>query len=94
MTIAKKVRFIEKIDKTQLGLKGLQIVVYCDRSRNLNGTKEDIEDKQYDFCSIGKKMLKAVDGEYIINKYNIKPGIELGKKLHEERVKWLKNNLK
>ncbi len=94
MTIAKKVRFIEKIDKTQLGLKGLQIVVYCDRSRKLNCTKEDIEDKQYDFCSIGRKMLKAIDGEYIINKYNIKPGIELGRKLHEERVKWLKNNLK
>ncbi len=37
-------------------------------------------------------MLKAIDGEYIINKYNLKPGIDFGKKLHEERVKWMKAN--
>lgn len=94
MTVAKKVSFIEKIDKTTLGLKGLQIVVYCDRSRNTDSNKEEIKDEQYNFCKIGTKMLKEIDGEYIINKYNLKPGIEFGKKLHEERVKWLKNNLK
>ena len=94
MTVAKKVSFIEKIDKTTLGLKGLQIVVYCDRSRNTDSSKEEIKDEQYNFCKIGTKMLKEIDGEYIINKYNLKPGIEFGKKLHEERVKWLKNNLK
>ena len=94
MTVAKKVSFIEKIDKTTLGLKGLQIVVYCDRSRNKDRSKEEIKDEQYNFCKIGTKMLKEIDGEYIINKYNLKPGIEFGKKLHEERVKWLKNNLK
>lgn len=94
MTVAKKVSFIEKIDKTTLGLKGLQIVVYCDRSRNTDSSKEEIKDEQYNFCKIGTKMLKEIDGEYIINKYNLKPGIEFGKKLHEERVKWLKNNLR
>ena len=94
MTVAKKVSFIEKIDKTTLGLKGLQIVVYCDRSRNTDSSKEEIKDEQYNFCKIGTKMLKEIDGEYIINKYYLKPGIEFGKKLHEERVKWLKNNLK
>ena len=94
MTVAKKVSFIEKIDKTTLGLKGLQIVVYCDRSRNTDSSKEEIKDEQYNFCKIGTKKLKEIDGEYIINKYNLKPGIEFGKKLHEERVKWLKNNLK
>lgn len=94
MTVTKKVSFIEKIDKTTLGLKGLQIVVYCDRSRNTDSSKEEIKDEQYNFCKIGTKMLKEIDGEYIINKYNLKPGIEFGKKLHEERVKWLKNNLK
>ena len=94
MTVAKKVSFIEKIDKTTLGLKGLQIVVYCDRSRNTDSSKEEIKDEQYNFCKIGTKMLIEIDGEYIINKYNLKPGIEFGKKLHEERVKWLKNNLK
>ena len=94
MTVAKKVSFIEKIDKTTLGLKGLQIVVYCDRSRNTDSSKEEIKDEQYNFCKIGTKMLKEIDGEYIINKYTLKPGIEFGKKLHEERVKWLKNNLR
>lgn len=94
MTIAKKVCFIEKIDKSTLGLKGLQTVVYCDRSRNIENDKEEIKNKEYNFYSIGTKMLKTIDGEYIINKYNLKPGIEFGKKLHEERVKWLKNNVK
>ena len=93
MTIAKKVSFIEKIDKSALGLKGLQLVVYSDRSRSFENDKNEIKDKQYDFYSIGTKMLKAIDGEYIINKYNIKPGIEFGRKLHEERIKWLKNNI-
>lgn len=93
MTVAKKVSFIEKIDKTTLGLKGLQMVVYSDRSRSAENEKTEIKDKQYDFYSIGTKMLKAIDGDYIINKYNIKPGIEFGKKLHDERIKWLKNNI-
>ena len=39
-------------------------------------------------------MLKTIDGEYIKKKFNLKPGKEFGKKLHEERVKWLKNNIK
>jgi len=94
MTIAKKVTFIEKIDKTNLGLKGLQTVVYCDRSRSIDATKEEIKDEQYNFYNLGRKMLKEIDGEYIINKYNLKPGIEFGKKLHEERVKWMKKNIK
>lgn len=94
MTIAKKVTFIEKIDKTNLGLKGLQVVVYCDRSRNIGASKEEIKEEKYDFYNIGRKMLKEIDGEYIINKYELKPGIEIGKKLHEERVKWMKSNLK
>ncbi len=94
MTIAKKVSFIEKIDKSSLGLKGLQIVVYSDRCRNADSSKEEIKDEKYDFYKIGNKMLKTIDGEYIKKKFNLKPGIEFGKKLHEERVKWLKNNIK
>lgn len=93
MTIAKKVAFIEKIDKSSLGLKGLQVVVYCDRSREIDASKEEIKDERYNFYTIGSKMLKTIDGDYIIKKYNLKPGIEFGKKLHEERVKWLKNNI-
>ena len=36
-------------------------------------------------------MLQEIDGEYIKKKYNIKSGKEFGEKLHEERIKWLKN---
>ena len=93
MTIAKKVSFIEKIDKSTLGLKGLQMVVYSDRSRSFENDKNEIKDKQYDFYSIETKMLKTIDEKYIINKYNIKPCIEFRRKLHEERIKWLKNNI-
>ena len=94
MTISKKVVFLERIDKSQLGLEGLQTVVYCDRCRNFKQRKENIIDKQYDFTCIGEKMIKTIDGKYIQEKYGIKPGIEFGRKLHEERVKWLKNNIK
>ena len=93
MTIPKKVTFIEKIDKTQLGLNGLQTVVYCDKSRLINGTKDDIINEKYNFCKIGHKILKVIDGEFIRNKYNLEPGKEFGRKLHEERVKWLKHNI-
>ena len=93
MSIAKTVSFVEKIDKTSLGLKGLQIVVYCDRSREIDLDKSEIKDEQYDFYKIGKEIINSVDGEYIKEKYGLQPGIEFGRKLHEERVKWLKNNL-
>ena len=33
MTSSKKVEFIERVNKSILGLEGLQIVVYCDRNR-------------------------------------------------------------
>lgn len=93
MTVAKKVTFIEKVDKSQLGLNGLQAVVYCDRSRNIDATKEEIIDNELNFCKVGHKVLKAIDGDYIQNKYKLTPGIEFGKRLHAERVKWLKNNI-
>ena len=35
-------------------------------------------------------MLSEIDGEYIKEKYNIENGIKFGQKLHEERVKWMK----
>lgn len=93
MTVAKKVSFIEKIDKSQLGLNGLQTVVYCDRSRNIDATKDEIIDEQYNFIKMGHKVLKAVDGEFIQKKYGLMPGKEFGQRLHAERVKWLKNNI-
>lgn len=93
MTVAKKVSFIEKVDKSQLGLNGLQAVVYCDRSRKIDATKEEIINEELNFCKIGHKVLKSIDGDHIQEKYGLTPGKEFGKRLHAERVKWLKNNI-
>lgn len=84
---AKKVSFIERVDKSMLGLDGLQIVVYADRCRRED---DKIKNMKYNFAKFGKQMLNEINGEYIENKYQIKPGIEFGKRLHEERVKWIK----
>lgn len=89
MTPEKQVLFIERVDKSILGLEGLQIVVYCDRNRF--GKLDEKEKKQCTFVDIGKKLLSEINGEYIKKKYNIQRGIEFGNKLHEERVKWMKS---
>ena len=88
MTSSKKVEFIERVNKSILGLEGLQIVVYCDRNRFGKLSKEEKE--QCTFLEIGNRMLSEINGEYIKEKYDIKNGIEFGNKLHEERVKWMK----
>ena len=87
MSAGKEVDFIERVSKSVLGLEGLQIVVYCDRNRRGELTKEEKE--RITFVNIGNKMLNEIDGEYINRKYNIEEGRELGTKLHEERVKWM-----
>ncbi len=90
MTIPKKVSFIERVDRSRLGLEGLQKVVYSDRARH---GENDIENEEYNFTTLGKKMLEEIDGDYIKKKYNTKPGKEFGMKLHEERIKWLKHQI-
>ena len=80
MKPSKKTEFIERVDKSILGLDGLQIIVNADN-------KDAI-----DFAKIGKKCLKEIDGQYIKQKYRIKEGIELGNILHEERVIWMKKH--
>ena len=88
MKPSKKISFLEKVDKTYLGLEGLQVVVNCDKSRN-----EDIERKEeYNFSDIGKKCFEEVTAKKVGKKYGLAQGIELGNKLHEERIKWLKEN--
>ena len=90
MSAKKQVDFIEKVSKSVLGLDGMQIVVYSDRCRMC--TVDELEDKEYNFKDIGKKMLEEVDGEFIKKKYGITEGLELKEKLHEERIIWMKEN--
>ena len=90
MKPAKKVEFIERVDKSLLGLDGLQIVVISDKiSGGRNNNIEDIN-----FEKIGRECLNTINGEYIEKKYGIKPGIQFGEKLYQERVKWMKGNEK
>lgn len=86
MKPSKKVEFIERVDKSYLGLEGLQIVVDCDKGENPTMDKE-----QYDFETLGKKCLQEVNAKKVAKKYNLKEGIVLGNKLHEERIQWMKN---
>ena len=81
MKPSKKVEFIERVDKSILGLDGLQIIVNADN-------KDAI-----DFAKIGKRCLTEIDGDFIKQKYDIAEGIQFGNKLHDERVKWMKKEL-
>lgn len=84
MTPAKQVSFIERVSKTDLGLKGLELIVECDR--NCRSDKKD----KVSFEKIGNQMLEEINGEYIKQKYSITEGIELKNRMHQERVKWIK----
>ena len=88
MKPAKKVEFIEQMSKTTLGLEGLEIVVESDR--NCRNDKFD----KVEFAKFGKNLMNNITGEMVMDKYNMKPGIKLKQKLHEERVNYLKSNYK
>lgn len=88
----KQVELIENVGNTILGLEGLKIVVACDKSR-----KENKAIKQYNmikFDKLGTRCLQEINGEYIKNKYPDARGIRFKEYLHEERIKWVKNQIK
>lgn len=89
MTPAKKVSFIEKVAKSKLGLHGMQVVVNSDKNKADNTDLQDIE-----FEKIGEECINTINGNYIKEKYGIPEGIKFKEKLHEERVSWIKENLK
>lgn len=86
MTPSKQVNFIERNYTKKIGLKGLEIVVESDR--NCAGLKKD----KIEFAELGKKMMEEINGEFVKQKFDIKEGIKLKEKLHEERVKWMKEH--
>ncbi len=89
MKAAKKVDFIERVSKSQLGLEGLQIVVNSDKLSSRN-----VDAGSIDFKSIGEQCLQEINGKYIQDKFKINQGIEFGNKLREERIKWMKEHTK
>ena len=88
MTSAKQVDFIERVSKSKLGLDGMKIVVMCDRCRNGEFPNDIIFDK------IGSELIKNIDGNYIEQKYNIKNTKQVGELIRQERINWLKKNIK
>ena len=84
MTPNKQVEFIERIDKTLLGLEGLEIIVESDR--NCRGTKID----EVRFANLGKNILKEVNGATVMKKYNIQSNEKLKDRIHQERIAYLK----
>ena len=83
MTYAKKVSFIESINKTILGLDGLQIIVDADK-----GIENSSNDQ---FADLGYDVINYINGKDIMKKYDVKEGIEVARKMHEVRVEYLKN---
>lgn len=78
-----KVRFIERINNTILGLDGLQIIVNADK----NYEKENVNN----FSKIGYEVLNCTNGSKIIKEYGIKESTKVAHIMHEVRVNYLKN---
>lgn len=88
MKPSKKVEFIERVNKTNLGLKGLQIVVNSDKLSSRNTNIEDIS-----FEKIGKQCLEVINGKYIQEKYNVEKSKKIAELLHQERINWMKEKI-
>lgn len=89
MTAKKQVELIENVANSMLGLDGLKVVVACDKAREGKDLQEQFE--AITFEKLGKECLSQMDGDLIKQKYPGIEGIEFGKRLHEERVKWIKS---
>ena len=86
MTPNKQIEFIEKISKTVLGLRGLEIIVESDK--NCRG----LEKRKVKFADLGEDIINKINGKYVMNLYpNLKPGLNLKERIHEERIKYLKS---
>ncbi len=81
MTPAKQVRFLERVEKSMLGLDGLQLIVDADKEN-----REQVNS----FAFLGKQVLQEINGKYILNKYGNINGLQIKQKLYEERIKYLK----
>lgn len=86
MTPNKQIDFLERISKTDLGLRGLEIIVESDK--NCRG----LEKRKIEFADLGEDIINKIDGKYVMNLYpNLKPGLNLKERIHEERIKYLRS---
>ena len=85
MTPSKQVNFIERVYKSKIGLRGLEIVVESDRNcRGINSPKVE-------FAELGERVMKEINGDLIKEKFGLDEGIKLNQKLHQQRVEFLKS---
>ncbi len=83
MTASKKVKFIERVNSTILGLDGLQIIVDADDMTSENNNSNQ-------FAKLGYEVINCTNGNEIMKKYGITEGKKVANKMHEVRVKYLK----
>ena len=86
LNLSEKVEFIENINRSILGIKGLKIICISNNDNNLEYNNIINCEK------IGIEMLRKINGKYIMDKYNIKPNKLFNEILKKERMNWLKNN--
>lgn len=86
MTPSKKVSFIERVEKSTLGLHGLQVVVIADKCSLRTTEVRDIS-----FEKIGEECISKINGKWLKEK-GIKEGKDFKDKLHQERIEWMKDN--
>ena len=84
MTPAKQVDFLERVNKSMLGLEGLQIVVNADKNSR----------EPHQFQTLKQAILEKIDGEFVKQKYGLKEGIKLKEKLRQERIAKMKTLIK
>ena len=83
MTTTKKVKFIERVNSTILGLDGLQIIVDADDMTSKNNNSNQ-------FAKLGHEIINCTNGNEIMKEYGITEGKEVANKMHEVRVKYLR----
>ena len=87
MTPSKQVYFIERVYKSKIGLRGLEIVVESDR--NCRG----INTQKVEFAELGERIMKEINGDMIKETFGLDEGIKLNQKLHQQRVEFLKSGM-
>ena len=80
MTPGKKVEFIERLYKSKLGLKALEIIV--DADKNCRGTDSRI----VKFADLGEHLMTSINGKEL----DMDDGLKIKQKLHQMRVLELK----
>lgn len=78
MTPPKQVDFLNRVNKSMLGLEGLQIVVNADKAKNAD---------KHLFSALKQPILEDINGEYVKSKYGITEGIKVKELLRQERIR-------